>query len=166
MNAIFQRRSIRRYTKEKVSDETAKKLLQAAMAAPSANNQQPWEFIVIRDKKTFARIMEVHPYSTPLLEADLAIVVCGNTDREKGKGYWVQDCSAATQNILLETQYLGLGAVWLGVYPREERVNGVKEILNLPEAVIPLSIVAIGYPAEQKEPVDRFDETKIHYEKW
>lgn len=166
MNAIFQRRSIRRYTGEKVADEAVQKLLRAAMAAPSAHNQQPWELIVIRNKETFTRIMEIHPYSTPLKEADLAIVVCGNTAREIGKGYWVQDCSAATQNILLEAQHLGLGAVWLGVYPREDRVNGLKELLNLPEGVIPLSIIAIGYPAEQKEPADRFYEAKVHYEKW
>ncbi|NLC76387.1 MAG: nitroreductase family protein [Clostridia bacterium] len=166
MDVIFQRRSIRRFTKEKVSDEAVRKLLKAAMAAPSAGNQQPWEFIVIRDKATFARIMEFHPYSTPLKEADLAIVVCGNTVGEKHPGFWVQDCSAATQNILLEAQHLGLGAVWLGVYPREDRVKGVKAIFNLPDTVIPLAIVAIGYPAEQKEPVDRFDPVKVHYEKW
>ncbi|NLO90349.1 MAG: nitroreductase family protein [Clostridia bacterium] len=166
MEVIFQRRSIRRFTEEKVSDELVEKLLQAAMAAPSAGNQQPWEFIVIRDKLTFENIMQMHPYSTPLKEADVAIVVCGNTSREIYKGYWVQDCSAATQNILLEAQYLGLGAVWLGVYPVEERVLGLTNLLNLPQSVIPLSVIAIGYPAEQKGPVDRFDEAKVHYEKW
>ncbi len=167
MDVIFQRRSIRKFTAEKVSDELVKKLLQAAMAAPSAGNQQPWEFIVVRDKTTFEKIMQIHPYSSPLKEANVAIVVCGDTFREKKHpGYWVQDCSAATQNILLEAQHLGLGAVWLGVHPVEERVIGLKNIFKLPQSVIPLSIVAIGYPAEQKGPADRFDEAKVRYEKW
>ncbi|HHY61000.1 MAG TPA: nitroreductase family protein [Clostridia bacterium] len=166
MDVIFERRSIRRFTAERVSDDQVKKLLQAAMAAPSAGNQQPWEFIVVRDKATFEKIMQVHPYSSPLREASVAIVVCGDTSRERHPGYWVQDCSAATQNMLLEAQYLGLGAVWLGVYPVEERVLGLRNLFKLPPAVIPLCVVAVGYPAEKKGRVDRYDEGKVHYEKW
>lgn len=167
LDTIFQRRSIRRFTNDKVSDELVEKLLRAAMAAPSAGNQQPWDFIVVRDKTTFEKIMQIHPYSSPLKEANVAIVVCGNTSREtRHLGYWVQDCSAATQNILLEAQYLGLGAVWLGVYPVEERVLGLKNLFKLPQSIVPLSIVAVGYPAEQKGPADRFDEAKVHHEKW
>lgn len=166
MEVIFRRRSIRRFSEDNVSDEVVEKLLRAAMAAPSAGNQQPWEFIVVRDKSTFEKVMEFHPYSTPLKEANVAIVVCGDTTRERFAGYWVQDCSAATQNILLEAEHLGLGAVWLGVHPREERVNGLKDLLELPQSIIPLCIVAIGYPLEQRGKVDRFDEAKIHYEKW
>lgn len=166
MKEIFQRRSIRKYTKEEVSKEHVIELLTAAMAAPSAGNGQPWEFIVIRNKQIFDRIMEVHPYSKMLDEASVAIVVCGNTEIERFKGYWVQDCSAATQNILLMANYLGLGAVWLGVYPTEERVEEIKNILEIPKHAIPLSIISIGYPAEEKLPENRYEESKIHFEKW
>ena len=117
------------------------------MAAPSAGNQQPWEFILIRDKNILADITKVHPYSQMLKEAQLAIVVCADLDKEKNPGYWVQDCSAATENIIIEAQHLGIGSVWLGVYPRDDRVKGIKELLNLPVRVIPLSIVSLGYPA-------------------
>ena len=101
-----------------------------------------------------------------LKEAQLAIVVCADLDKEKHGGYWVQDCSAATENILIEAQHLGLGSVWLGVYPREDRVKGIKEILNLPERIIPLSIVSLGYPAEKKEPSNRYDKLRIHINEW
>lgn len=164
MKEIFERRSIRKYTEQEVSEEQIKELLRAAMAAPSAGNGQPWEFIVLRDQQTFQRIMEVHPYSKMLKEAQAAIVICGNTSRENFGGYWVQDCAAATQNILLMAKHLGLGCVWLGIYPLMDRVTQFKDILSLPESVIPLSIVPIGYPAETKAPEDRYVKTKVHYE--
>ncbi|GAB6085203.1 nitroreductase family protein [Alkaliphilus crotonatoxidans] len=166
MKEIFERRSIRKYTNEEVSAEKVRELLRAAMAAPSAGNGQPWEFVVVRDKGCFNQIMEVHPYSKMLKDASVAIVVCGDTEKEKYGGYWVQDCAAATQNILLMAQHLGLGAVWLGVHPTEDRVKAVQKILSLPEAVIPLSIISIGYPAEERKPENRYDQSKIHYEKW
>jgi len=163
---IFKRRSIRKYSKLPISDSDIENLLRAAMAAPSAGNQQPWEFILIKDKNILADITKVHPYSQMLKEAQLAIVVCADLDKEKLSGYWVQDCSAATENILIESQYLGLGSVWLGVYPREDRVKGIKELLNLPVRVLPLSIVSLGYPAEKKEPSNRYDKSRIHINKW
>lgn len=166
MNSVMSRRSIRKYTDKKISDETVKELLKAAMAAPSAGNQQPWEFIVLRDKEVMSKIIEVHKYATMLKEAEVAIVVCGDEAKEKFKGYWVQDCSAATENILIEAQELGLGGVWLGVYPMEDRVEALKEILNIPSSVTPLSIVSLGYPGEEKEPADRYDETRIHFDRW
>ncbi|GAA0721288.1 nitroreductase family protein [Clostridium malenominatum] len=166
MNAIFKRRSIRKYTGEKVSEELLKKLLEAAMAAPSAGNQQVWEFIVVRDRKVLEDITKVHPYAQMLKEAGAAIVVCADISREKYKNYWVQDCAAATENILIEAEYLGLGAVWLGVHPVEERVRGIKDLFKLPKDVYPLSIISIGHPAEKKEPANRFDENKIHYDRW
>jgi len=162
MKEIFERRSIRSYTNKEVSDEAVKELLKAAMAAPSAGNQQPWEFIVTRDSQTFQEIMNIHSYAQSLKEAQVAIVVCGDTAKEKYPGYWVQDCSAATQNILIKAENLGLGAVWLGVHPIDDRVKGVKEIFNLPETVIPLSIISIGYPAQKPEPANRYDESRIH----
>ncbi len=166
MNSIFERRSIRKYTDQVVTDDMVTQLLKAAMYAPSAGNQQSWEFIVVKSKETLLKITEIHPYSQMLKEVSVAIVVCGNLQKEKFKDYWVQDCSAATQNILLAAHAVGLGTVWLGVYPVADRVNGVKEILNLPEDIMPLSIIPIGFPAEKKVVNDRFNEAYIHHEKW
>jgi nitroreductase len=166
MNSIFERRSIRKYTNQEISDETIEKLLRAAMAAPSAGNEQPWHFIVIRDRETLNAIPKFHPYSQMLKEAPAAIIVCGDSSLEKFQGYWVQDCSAATQNILLEAQEMGLGSVWLGVYPMEERVNGLKSLLKLPAYVTPLCILPIGYPAESREPADRYDPIRVHADQW
>ncbi|AUN17993.1 nitroreductase family protein [Clostridium botulinum] len=166
MNAILKRRSIRKYKDKKISDDIVEELLRAGMAAPSAVNEQPWQFIVLRDKETMKKITKVHEYSKMLLEADFAIVVCGDKSKELVDDFWVQDCSAATENILIEAQDKGLGAVWLGVYPIKERVDGIKEILNLPEGITPLSVVPIGYPAENKEPVDRFSKERVHYDRW
>lgn len=166
MDSILKRRSIRKYKDIKVSDEVVEDLLRAAMAAPSAGNEQPWEFVVLRDKEVMKRITEIHPYSKMLLNSDVAIVVCGNEEKEVFKGYWVQDCSAATENILLAAQNMGLGAVWLGVYPIADRVEKIKELLGLPGNVIPLSIVPVGYPDEEKTPADRFDKTRIHLNRW
>ena len=166
MDAILNRRSIRKYKDIKVSDEIVEDLLRAAMAAPSAMNQQPWEFVVLRDKEVMKKITEVHPYSKMLLQADAAIVVCGNQEKEIAKGFWVEDCSAAAENILIAAQDKGLGAVWLGVYPAEERPDQISEVLGLPKSVIPLCIIPVGYPDEEKEPADRFNKEKIHYDRW
>lgn len=166
LDLIIGRRSIRKYTEQTVADETIIEIIKAGMYAPSAGNAQTWEFIVIRNKETFFKITEVHPYSQMLKSASAAIVVCGNLQREKYKDFWVQDCSAATENILLAAHTLGLGAVWLGVYPIMDRVHGLQKILNLPQSVVPLSIIPVGYPAEQKEVPDRYNEKYIHYEYW
>lgn len=166
MKEIFERRSIRKYSKLSISDIDIENLFRAAMAAPSARNQQPWEFVLIKDKNILADINKIHPYSQMLKEAQLAIVVCADLDKEKHTGYWVQDCAAATENILIEAQHLGLGSVWLGVYPKEDRIEGIKNILNLPEKIIPLSIVSLGYPAEKKEPSNRYDKLRIHLNEW
>jgi nitroreductase len=166
MNAILKRKSIRKYKDIKVSDEIVEELLRAGMQAPSAGNEQPWEFIILRDKEVMKKITEFHPYSKMLLNTDVAIVVCGDESKEVFKGYWVQDCSAATENILLTAEDKGLGAVWLGVYPMEDRVDALKELLNLPSSVIPLSIIPVGYPDEQREAADRFNKTRIHYDRW
>ncbi len=166
MKEIFERRSIRKYKKDTVSEETIEKIIRAGMAAPSAGNEQPWHFIVIKDKNIINEIPKFHAYSRMLHEVNCAIVVCGDLFLQKYEGFWVQDCSAATQNMLLMAQALGLGSVWLGVYPREERVEALKSLLGLPDNVIPLSILPIGYPAEEKMPSDRFDAFRIHREKW
>ncbi|PKN97230.1 MAG: nitroreductase family protein [Chloroflexi bacterium HGW-Chloroflexi-4] len=166
MNAIFNRRSIRKYTKQEISEDSIELLLKAAMAAPSAGNQQPWHFIVITDKEILYEIPKFHPYSQMLRDAACAIVVCGDLVLETNKGFWVQDCSAATENILIEATDLGLGAVWLGVYPDKDRVKPVQNLLELPETVIPLSIIAVGYPTDTKTPTDRFNAKRIHRDKW
>ena len=167
MKEIFERRSIRKYTDKDVSDETVKELLKAAMAAPSAGNQQTWDFIVVKDRALLNEIPKFHPNAQMLIEAPAAIIVCGVLEREKKyAGYWVQDCSAAVENILIEAQFLGLGAVWLGIYPMEDRVTRLKELFGIPENVIPLAVISIGYPAKIKEASQRYDEQKIHINKW
>lgn len=166
MEAILSRRSIRKYTSDPVDDETVAKLLEAAMAAPTAANQQSWRFVVIKDRALLEKIPDVHPYSSMTPGAAVVIAVCGETEDTKHPGYWVQDCAAATQNLLLAAHALGLGAVWLGVHPREERSEGIRALLGLPKHVAPLSLVAIGHPAEAKPPAGRFDPAKVHLERW
>ena len=163
---IINRRSVRSYRSDAVSEEQIEQVLRAAMAAPSAGNQQPWEFIVVTDRTLLTKINEVHPHSKMLLESPAAIVVCGNLTREKHVDYWIQDCSAAVQNMLLEATHQGLGSVWLGVYPRQDRVAGVKKLFNLPESVIPFAVVALGYAKEQPAPADRFSPDYIHRNGW
>jgi len=166
MEVIYNRRSIRKYSSKDLDDKEIKEVISAGMAAPSAGNQQPWEFIVVKDPKKLEAITKVHPYAQMLKEAKAAIIVCADLNREKHKGYWVQDCSAATQNMLLEASSRDIGTVWLGVYPRKDRVEGIKEIFDLPEEVIPLNVISLGYPAEDKGPSDRYDEKRIHWGKW
>lgn len=166
MKNILARRSIRKYTDQSVPEDMINDLLRAAMSAPSAGNQQPWQFVVIRNRSILNDITTVHPYSSMLKEAPCAILVCGDLNRETHKGYWVQDCSAATQNILLAANSLGLGSVWLGVYPREDRVEALRKLLGIPSHIVPLALIAVGYPAEEKEPSNRFDKNRIHYDRW
>jgi len=167
LTCIFTRRSIRKYTDQPVSDATVRTLLEAAMAAPSARNEQPWEFIVIRDKKILRQVPEFHPFAKHIPEAPAAIVVCGNTKLEAHKGLWALDCSNAAMNMLLAAHSMGLGAVWTTLYPYEERMAGMKKLLQIPEHIIPLVIVPVGYPAEKKEPAkDRFNPARIHNDRW
>jgi len=164
--AIMTRRSIRAYTPKPVGEELIQQLLAAAMSAPSASNRQPWHFLVITERRQLDALTAILPYGQMLKQAPLAIVVCGDRERQPMDGYWVQDCSAATENILLAAHATGLGAVWLGVYPREERIQELTRLLGLPEQVSPLAVLSIGYPAEHKEPARRFDESRIHRDRW
>ena len=166
IDAIMSRRSIRRYTVEPVPEKVVGELLQAAMSAPSANNAQPWHFVIIDDRQVLDEIPKCHPYSQMLREASWAIVVCGDLGLEISTGFWVQDCSAATENILIAAQAKGLGAVWLGVYPREERIRSIQELLRLPSHIIPLCIVSLGYPAEKKPGGNRFSLARVHRNHW
>ncbi len=166
IDAILKRRSIRRYRGEPVDKSKINELLTAGMYAPSARNQQPWHFLVIEDRELLKRIMEVHPYASMLSGAALAILVLGDETLEITRGYWPVDCAAATQNILLAAHALGLGAVWLGVYPREERQKAIREIFVLPSHIHPFSLVSVGYPAEDKPVPVRFKEDRIRWNKW
>ncbi|MDR0339396.1 MAG: nitroreductase family protein [Desulfovibrio sp.] len=161
--ALHSRRSIRKYTEEPVAAEELRILLDAAMIAPSAGNAQPWRFVVIDDKTLLARIPAIHPYAGMAARAPLGIVVCGDLRREKYHGFWVQDCAAATQNLLLAATGLGLGAVWTGIYPVEDRVAAFSGLLNLPEQCVPLSLVVLGRPAMHAEARSRFDESLVHH---
>lgn len=166
IKCIMTRRSVRRYTAKKMTDAQLRTILEAAMNAPSAGNQQAWQFVVVRDRDIMIRITEVHPYAQMLKDAQAAIVVCGDLPAERHQDYWVQDCAAATQNALLGAHALGLGAVWLGVFPRADRVAGVRRLLGLPKGIVPLSIVSLGYPAENPKAVKRYAASKVHKEKW
>jgi nitroreductase len=166
LKALLGRRSIRRFTGENVPDEDVKKLLEAAMAAPSACNQQPWHFVVIRSRDTFNGIMQIQPYTKMLGKASLAVVVCADPELQTCPGFWVQDCSAATENLLLAVHAMGYGATWCGVYPNDDVVWKMRELLGLPKQVYPLCVVAIGVPDEEKQPADRYSEERVHREKW
>jgi nitroreductase len=167
LEAILTRRSIRQYTPQAVPDELIQDLLAAAMQAPSAGNQQPWHFILVTERKQLDALAGVLPHGQMLKAAPLGVAVCADLELERHPGYWVQDCSAATQNLLLAAHARGLGAVWLGIYPIEERVAGVKQILGLPGQVVPLCVVPLGYPStEPKPPARRYDETRLHHNHW
>lgn len=166
LQAIATRRSIRRFTERPVPPELIDKVLRAAMAAPSAGNQRPWHFVVLDNRALLDAIPRFHPYAAMLQQASAAIVVCGDGRLEQYQGYWVQDCAAATENLLLAAHALDLGAVWVGVYPREERVARLQALLAIPAEVIPLALVALGYPAERPAPADRFDRARIHRNGW
>jgi nitroreductase len=166
MDTILTRRSIRKYKKKTISDEILQKLLQAAFSAPSAGNQQPWHFVILDDRKILNIIHTFHPSARMVTEADKAILVCGDLNLEKFKGYWMIDCAAAAENILLAAHSLGLGACWLGIYPRDGRVAGMRKLLQLPINIIPFALISLGYPAEIKAKEERYNKTRIHQNKW
>ncbi len=165
LDIIFSRRSIRHFQERKVEREILVQLLQAGMAAPTAANAQPWEFVVVDEPDGLETLRESLPfgrYNTPA-----AIVVCGNPDLSNnsvGKFYWVQDCSAATENILIAAAGMGLGTVWIGIYPLESRVEIIRKVLNIPAGVTPLGAVYVGYPAEHKPARTQFDEHRVHWQ--
>ena len=166
INNIMTRTSIRQYTDEPVTKEDIETMLRAGMAAPTAVNRQPWHFVVINSKEKLAELAGDNPRGGMLKKAALAIVVCGNMDKAlpgQGQGFWVQDCSAATENILLAANALGLGAVWTGLYPDENRAASVAKVLKLPQAFIPLCTIVIGHPAEQPQPKDKWKPENVSY---
>ena len=169
LRVIHSRKSVRHFLDKPVSKEDLLALVRAGMAAPTARNQQPWAFVVVTDKEVRTKLAEGLPYTKMLNDAGAAIIVCGVMTRAlqgEERGFWVQDCSAATENILLAAESLGLGAVWSGMYPLEERVKYVREVLRIPEDVVPLNVIPIGYPAGDEKPKDKFNPANIHWEKW
>jgi len=166
LDYILDRRSIRRFTDEKIDNNQIKIILTAAMYAPSAVNMQPWHFVVIDDRSMMEKVMEIHPYARMLQTASHAVVVCGDEQLQHDDGYWVVDCGAATQNLLLAAQTIGLGACWVGLHPREERKSSFSRLLHLPSHVLPFALVALGYPEEQKPRPDRFHPEKVKYNGW
>ena len=162
----MKRRSVRKYANRPVSADKVESLLRSAMQAPSARNLQPWEFLIIRNRDALKRIPDYHPYSSMVPDAGLALLVFGNKDLQENPGYIVQDCSAAVQNLLLEVVNQELGAVWLGVYPREERMEAMTELFSLPDNIIPVALISIGYPAEIPGKQDRYVQEKVHYDRW
>lgn len=166
LDNIATRTSIRSYTSEPVDDKTVTALLKAGMAAPTAVNSQPWEFYVVRDRKKMEALAEALPYTKMASSAAVLIVPCGDRDRfltGEGMTYWVQDVSAATENILLAAHAMGLGAVWTGVYPVRDRIADVSRILDMDDRHVPLCVIPVGYPAENPEPKDKWDTGRIIY---
>ncbi len=163
---IHMRKSVRHFTNQAVSKEQLTELVKAGMAAPTAVNKQPWAFIAINDRTVLDKLSEVLPYAKMLKQATGAIVVCGDMTRTlegQAQEYWIQDCSAATQNILLAAESMGLGAVWTGVYPKKERIEDVIQTIKLPEQLIPLNVIPIGYPTGEDQPKNKWDKNKLHW---
>lgn len=165
-DVLLKRRSIRKFTDETVSDELIDELMHAAMSGPSACNKKPWEFYVITNETILEKLKSATKFSK--ITAKLAIVVCGNLSKalpQQFAEYWIQDCSAATENILLRATDLGLGSVWCGIYPQKRAEKNVAECLALNDNQIPLNVIYIGYPAEEQEPRDQYDAERVHYVK-
>ena len=169
LHNILQRKSVRAYTDRAVSHEQLDTLIRAAMAAPTGRDMRPWHFIVLEGRHQLSPLAEQLPYAKMLAEAQAAVVVCGDmsvTDKEGNPSRnWTFDCSAATENLLLQAEAMGLGAVWTGVYPYDERIEAVKQVLHLPDHLIPLNVIPIGYPKGDPQPKDKYDPAKVEYRK-
>lgn len=166
LTVIHQRKSVRKYLDKPVSREHLEILLKAGMAAPTAADKRPWVFVVVTDKEKLAALAEELPYTKMAKDAAAAIVVCGDTRKALNSEIWVQDCSAASQNILLAAEATGLGAVWSGIYPEYFKINHVRRVLNIPMEVIPLNVIPIGWPTGEEQPKDKWDPSNIHWERW
>ena len=166
IDAIYTRRSIRKYKSDKLSPEIIDKLIRAGMQAPTAGNQRPWHFLVVDNTDLILQLPLVHPYAQMVREAPTIILVCGDLNEEKHVGFWDQDCGASTMCMCLAAHDLGIASCWLGVHPRQDRIDGIRDIFKLPANIIPYSVVVVGYPDEELELVDRFLPDRIHYGKW
>lgn len=164
MQGLRTRRSIRKYEDREIPESLVREMLEAAMMAPSAGNAQPWQFVVVNERARLNAMADLHPHIKMVTQAALGILVCGDLSKEKYPGYWVQDCSAAMQNLLLAAHALGLGAVWTGIHPMADRVAAYRAMFNLPENVVPLGFAPMGWPAaRQPASESRFREDRVHY---
>lgn len=165
---ILTRRSIRKYQKNnRISKKDTDDILKMAMSAPSGRNMQSWEFVVVDDQNMFNKIIAIHPFCAFLKDASMAIIVCGNLNEQHDDGYWIADCAAATENLLLGAHSKGLGSCWCGVYPNEDRMSAFHKLFGMPEHIKPFALVVIGYAAEEpSSPQDRFRPYKIHTNHW
>ena len=168
LNNIFNRKSVREFTDEKVSHDDLETIIKAAMSAPSALNLQPWEFIVFDEEETLEFMTDLHEYSGMFKSATAGILVCGNMEKtiRDYEELWIQDCSASTQNILLAIEALNLGGVWLGIYPIKERCQKLTDYFGLPENIIPFSVIALGHYSKNVESKDKYDPKKVHWNRW
>ena len=164
--ALVSRRSIRSYTTKKIPKTTVDEIIKAAMHAPSANNQQPWEFIVIDSPSLLGKIPSFSPHAQMSKNAPLGILVCGKIENIPSEHFWPQDCAAATQNLLLAAHSHGIGSVWTGVYPKQEIMKGFSDLFSLPKSIIPFAYIVLGYPEKKPFPKERFIKEKIHYNQW
>ena len=163
MKEIFTRRSIRKYTGESIDDEQLREIIKAGMNAPSGMNQQPWQFWVIDDKAIIDQLLAISPHWKPLASAGQGLVVCGDLSINNDPQYLFVDGAAATQNILLQAESMGYGTCWLGVAPGQERIDGIRSVLDLPEYHLPVSLIALGVKDEKKDVNNRFMSERIHY---
>jgi len=167
LKAIMNRRSIRKFTDKTVSDEDIKKILEAAMNAPSAGDGRPWHFVVIKNREKLNMIADkIDEGNTMFKEAQAAILVCGDEKKEGFPGFYPQDCSCAAQNIYLAAHDLGLGSVWIALWNVKPRIDGIKEVINIPNEISPFAIFPIGYPNENLPAEYRYDESLVHFEDW
>ncbi|KAF0198168.1 MAG: nitroreductase [Bacteroidetes bacterium] len=169
LNVIHSRKSVRHYTEQTVSREILETLVRAGMSAPSAVNRQPWVFIAIDERQTLDELGSRLPYARMLLKTNAAIVVCGDMKKapdEWQQEFWIQDCSAATENILIAAEAIGLGSVWTAVYPAKDRIEIVRRSLNLPDHIIPLNVLPIGFPDNIDKPKDKWNPGKLIWNKW
>ena len=160
---IAERKSVRKYLNKSVEEDKIDAMVKAGMAAPSGMDRRPWEFVVVTDREALDSMAAKLPYAKMLTNAPLAIVVCGDTTRSS---YWYLDCSAATQNVLLAAEALGLGAVWTAAYPYEDRIDVVRQNTGLPENIVPLCVIPIGYPDGPQKAKDKFDLQRVHRNKY
>lgn len=166
LEAIRTRRSVRVYTEAPVEDALVRQILACGMQAPSACNEQPWQFVVVRDKALLRQVGAINPYAGYAKSAPVAILVAGDKTLDKCGGYWIEDCSACAQNMLLAAHALGLGAVWTGIFPLPERIAGFQKLFGLPDTVVPLALLVMGHPASRPAPQDRFRADRVHNDRW
>ncbi|MBI5741383.1 MAG: nitroreductase family protein [Nitrospirae bacterium] len=166
LKAIRTRSSIIKYRSRTVSEKAVREILSAGMSAPSAGNEEPRHFFVITDRTLMDRVADIHPRTSIVREAPVAVIVCADLIRDKFNGFWIQDCAAATQNILLASHAKGLAALWIGIYPDEGFVEKTQKLLGLPVDTLPVSLVPIGYPAQKLRSLKRYREDRVHFNKW